>query len=183
MLSQFSREGEHTTLSDLKFEFPKDVYPVGRLDADSEGLLILTNDTQLNQRLLNPSKSHWRTYLVQVEGVFCKEAQLKLAHGVEISINGATYKTNPSKVKILDKEPEVFERFPPIRFRKNIPTSWIELSLIEGKNRQVRRMTAKVGYPTLRLIRLSIEKLSVGSLKPGEVKEMKKNELFQLIFV
>jgi 23S rRNA pseudouridine2457 synthase len=182
MISQFSREGDHTTLADLDYKFTQDIYSVGRLDSDSEGLLLLTNDKRLNERLLNPSKSHWRTYLIQVEGEFTSEAKINLEKGVEINVNGKLYFTKPSKVNILLHEPFTNERFPPIRFRKSVPTSWIEISLIEGKNRQVRKMTAKVGYPTLRLIRIKIGNLEIGSLKPGEVKEITQDDLFRLLF-
>lgn len=171
MLSQFTREGTHKTLANLSYSFPKDVYPVGRLDADSEGFLLLTNDKQVNHLLLNPKFKHNRTYLVQVEGVFSEEAKKKLEQGVTISMDGKDYKTLPSKV-ILDKEPNLPERNPPIRFRKNIPTSWIEITLQEGKNRQVRKMTASVGFPTLRLVRIGIEKISLGKMMPGEVREI-----------
>ena len=180
MLSQFSKEGEHATLADL-FDFPKDVYPVGRLDSDSEGLLIITNDKNLNYKLLHPKFKHFRTYLAQVDGAIDIEAIEKLQKGVDIKVNKQVYRTLPAKVKIIDTPKEIEERKPPIRFRKNIPTSWIELSLSEGKNRQVRKMTAIVGYPTLRLIRIKIENLQLFPLKSGEVKEISKNEIYRLL--
>jgi 23S rRNA pseudouridine2457 synthase len=181
MLSQFSPEGNHATLANLEYSFPKNVYPVGRLDADSEGLLILTNDGSLNNMLLNPLFAHERSYLVQVDGTFTPEAKIKVEKGTEIKVDGKSYHTLPAKVIVLIDEPTVFERTPPIRFRKNIPTSWIQITLIEGKNRQVRKMTASVGFPTLRLIRISISSLNVLNLKPGGIKEIEKNELFQLL--
>ncbi|WP_373331472.1 pseudouridine synthase [Salmonirosea aquatica] len=172
MLSQFSREGDHPTLADLDFDFPKDVYPVGRLDADSEGLLLLTNDNFFKTRLLDPKQRHFRTYYVQVEGEITDQACAQLAAGVNISINGKKHQTLPARAVRME-EPHLPERNPPIRFRKNILTSWLSLSLHEGKNRQVRRMTAAVGYPTLRLVRWSIDDWELGSMQPGEVREVK----------
>lgn len=178
MLSQFSREGEHKTLAELGFSFPKDVYPVGRLDTDSEGLLILTNDRKINKNLLDPENGHKRTYLVQVEGSFSVEAKIMLEKGVEINVNGKLYRTLPAKVEIMDAVENIPERIPPIRYRKNIPDTWIKLTLKEGKNRQVRRMTAKVGFPTLRLIRFSIELFTIENMLPGEVKEVDAHEFY-----
>lgn len=177
MLSQFSREGDNKALADLKFNFPKDAYPVGRLDSDSEGLLLLTNDKSLNHKLLDPKFRHNRTYLAQVEGIFSEEAKTKLEKGVSISVDGKNYQTLPCKIEIIAESNNLPERNPPIRFRKNIPTSFVKISLHEGKNRQVRKMTACVGYPTLRLIRTTIEKIELGNLQPGEVKEIKKQEI------
>ncbi len=177
-LSQFSKEGTHATLADLDFDFPKDVYPVGRLDADSEGLLILTNDSALNHRLLNPKFEHNRTYWVQVDGQISDEALQALSKGVMISIDGKKHHTLPAQAKLLATEPTLPERNPPIRFRKNIPTSWLSLTLHEGKNRQVRRMTAAVGFPTLRLVRGAIEGILVAGMQVGEVREVDKKWLF-----
>lgn len=144
VLSQFSAvEGKQTLADYCKVE--KDVYPVGRLDYDSEGLLILTNDTTLNHRLLNPSFQHQREYWVQVDGQITAEAIAQLQKSVNISIDGKIHKTLPAKALAFENEPAVPERNPPIRFRKNIPTSWVSLTLTEGKNRQVRKMTAAVG--------------------------------------
>lgn len=180
ILSQFSKDGNNATLADL-FDFPKDVYPVGRLDADSEGLLILTNDKNLNYKLLQPKFKHRRTYWVQVDGTIHNEALEKLQKGVIIKINGKEYKTLPCEVRILENSINIEERNPPIRFRKNIPTSWIELILTEGKNRQVRKMTAAVGFPTLRLIRVKIEQLELFPMRSGEVKEITRNEIYRLL--
>ncbi len=177
-LSQFSKEGTHATFADLNFDFPKDVYPVGRLDADSEGLLILTNDTALNHRLLNPKFKHNRTYWVQVDGQITPEALQALSKGVVISIDGKKHQTLPAQAKLLATEPTLPERNPPIRFRKNIPTSWLSLTLHEGKNRQVRRMTAAVGFPTLRLVRWAIESVLLADMQVGEVREVDKKWLF-----
>ena len=180
VLSQFSSEGGKKCLAD-SFDVPKDVYPVGRLDYDSEGLLILTNDTQLNHLLLNPQHKHEREYWVQVEGLITQQALSRLELGVTISIEGKLYQTLPCKAACFDEQPVVFERDPPIRSRKNIPVSWIRLSLIEGKNRQVRRMTAKVGFPTLRLIRYSIEKITIQGLEPGGIKEFSRQEIHKYL--
>lgn len=175
MLTQFSREGERKVLADLNFVFPKDVYPVGRLDADSEGLLVLTNDKSVNEKLLHPSNKHLRTYLVQVEGEVHTEACIQLAKGVEISIDGKKYKTIPAgSVSIVDAPDFLPERNPPVRFRKSIPTSWIRIQLSEGKNRQVRKMTAAVGFPTLRLVRIVMESLELDFFEPGDVVELDK---------
>ncbi|GAB2681416.1 pseudouridine synthase [Flavihumibacter cheonanensis] len=181
VLSQFSSEGDKKTLKDI-CSVPTDVYPVGRLDYDSEGLLLLTNDRTMNAALLQPAKGHSRTYLVQVEGAITSQALQQLQHGVEISVNGTTYLTRPAKVRLLEKEPVVPERNPPIRYRKNIPTSWIELTLTEGKNRQVRKMTAKTGFPTLRLIRYRIGNLSADGWESGELRTYSKKELTALVF-
>ena len=168
MLSQFSREGDKATLADLAFRFPPDVYPVGRLDADSEGLLLLTSDKQLNHRLLNPRFRHNRTYYVQVEGTLTDEACAQLSSGVTISVDGKPYHTLPASARPLP-EPALPPRVPPIRYRASIPTSWLAIALHEGKNRQVRRMTAAVGFPTLRLVRWAIESLTAEGMQPGEV--------------
>lgn len=180
-LSQFSAAEGKKTLADF-FNVPKDVYPVGRLDYDSEGLLILTNDTSLNHKLLNPSFRHEREYWVQVEGTITNEALMRLEKGVEISIDGEKYQTQPAKARLFEAEPKVAERDPPIRFRKDIPTSWIGLTLTEGKNRQVRRMTAATGFPTLRLVRCSIEKLQLTAMLPGDMTELSGEEIYNALF-
>jgi 23S rRNA pseudouridine2457 synthase len=172
VLSQFSAEGEKSTLADFFSGLPKNIYPVGRLDYDSEGLLLLTDDKPLTHLLLDPSFGHPRTYYVQVEGAVTNEAIHQLENGVTITIDGKAYRTKKAKAELMTTPPEVNERDPPIRFRKNIPTSWIQLTLTEGKNRQVRRMTAAVGYPTLRLIRYSIGKITLEGLAPGQFKVM-----------
>ncbi len=171
VLSQFSEEENKKTLSDFFTDVSKDIYPVGRLDFDSEGLLILTNDKALTHQLLDPKFAHARTYFAQVEGTVTTEAIKKMEGGVMITVDGKSYKTKKAKAAIIE-EPALPERNPPIRFRKNIPTSWISLTLTEGKNRQVRKMTAAVGFPTLRLVRHSIGKLKIDGLKPGVYVEM-----------
>lgn len=179
--SQFSPVDGKQTLADF-FDVPKDVYPVGRLDHDSEGLLILTNDKQLNHRLLHPSFQHEREYWVQVDGAITGEAIQQLQNGVTISIDGKKHKTLPAKVSVFDNEPSVPVRNPPIRFRKEIPAPWIRLVLKEGKNRQVRRMTAQVGFPTLRLIRYRIENITMEGLQPGDLVSMTRKQLYQQLF-
>lgn len=170
VLSQFSAEGDKQTLSDFFIGLPKDIYPVGRLDYDSEGLLLLTNDKALTHHLLDPSFGHPRTYLVQVEGNVTEDAIRKLQDGVNINIDGKPHYTRKASARIREQEPGLPERNPPIRYRKEIPTSWIELTLTEGKNRQVRKMTAAAGYPTLRLVRYAIGKLTIDGLAPGEYR-------------
>jgi 23S rRNA pseudouridine2457 synthase len=179
VLSQFTGKEGELTLKTLS-NFPNDVYPVGRLDKDSEGLLILTNDKKLNNHLLNPKFKHKRTYWVQVENVPTATDLKKLEAGVEISVDGKKYHTIPCKAKLI--HPEIAERNPPIRFRKAIPTAWIELNLIEGKNRQVRKMTAAIGFPTLRLIRVGIEDLSFQDINEVVI-EMEQKSLYKLLNV
>ncbi|TXF88585.1 pseudouridine synthase [Neolewinella aurantiaca] len=174
MLSQFTREAPgHRVLGDL-FPFPKDVYPVGRLDRDSEGLLILTNDRKLNEALLHPKNKHGRTYWARVEGVPDPEKLRELERGVTIRAKGKTHQCAPLRTRILsDEETENLpERVPPVRYRKSVPDAWLELTLTEGKNRQVRKMCAAVGLPVLRLIRVGIESLSLSELAGETVKEV-----------
>lgn len=181
VLSQFTREvPDHKVLADL-YNFPAQVYPVGRLDRDSEGLLLLTDDKKVNTLLLDPKREHPRTYWVQVEGDISENALNQLRHGVSIRINKKDYNTLPAKAKKLNNELHIPERTPPIRFRKNIPTSWMELTLTEGKNRQVRRMCAKVGFPVLRLIRVQVEKLKLDPFEPGKVEAISKEKLYRLL--
>lgn len=182
MLSQFSREHDtHITLADLDYRFDKDVYPVGRLDKDSEGLLILTNDKRLTDALLNPKNKHWRSYWVQVDKIPTTEAIQQLQQGVDIKINKKVHRTAKAKATLLNNAPDLPERNPPVRFRKEIPTAWVNISLIEGKNRQVRRMTAKVGFPTLRLVRHQIVNLQLKDKTPGSVISYTKEELYPLL--
>ena len=177
MLSQFTRERpEHRTLADL-YDFPKDVYPVGRLDRDSEGLLILTDDKRLNHQLLNPKFAHPRTYAVQLEGEPTEDALARLAAGVTINVKGKQHRCRP--VAVTPLLPAAPPRVPPVRFRQKIPTSWWALTLTEGKNRQVRRMCAAVGYPVLRLIRTAIGKLSLDDLGGQQVREVSVSYLRQ----
>jgi len=178
VLSQFTEDGSaNGNLS--AFKFPRNVYPIGRLDADSEGLLLLSDETSLTARLLTPEHGHRRSYLAQVERIPDQAALKKLSNGVTIQ----GYKTRPCQVSLLASEPELPPRNPPIRFRKNVPTSWLALDLVEGKNRQVRRMTAAIGHPTLRLVRWKIGKLVIDELglQPGAWRELNTTER-KLIF-
>jgi 23S rRNA pseudouridine2457 synthase len=177
MLSQFSPEGKHSTLGQL-YDFPPNVYPVGRLDADSEGLLIITNDRQLNHLLLHPARGHWRTYHAQVEGLITEEALEKLRSGITISLQGNPYVCKPARAAHIS-DPGHKARIPPVRYRKHIPDSWVEISTCEGKNRQVRRMLAAVGFPVLRLIRIAIEDLRLNSLQAGEVREENEKDIYR----
>lgn len=176
VLSQFTDDEGRKTLSDL-YDFPNDVYPVGRLDMDSEGLLLLTNDKELNHQLLNPKFRHEREYYVQVEGIPNAAAADRLRNGVVIE----NKKTLPAKFKILETPPPFPERVPPIRERKSIPATWISLTLIEGRNRQVRKMTATAGYPTLRLVRVRIENIHLNGLQPGKTKELDNKIIQELL--
>jgi 23S rRNA pseudouridine2457 synthase len=178
MLTQFS--GEEFTLAALG-DFPKEVYPVGRLDKDSEGLLLLTDDKALNHQLLNPRFGHQRTYYVQVEGTPTPEALAQLQQGVTIQVDGMSYRTKPALVKLVDPAPILPERNPPIRYRASIPDCWLALTLIEGKNRQVRKMTAAVGFPTLRLVRFSMEKITLDGMDAGEVRELSQELVYRAL--
>ncbi len=170
MLSQFTRElPEHRTLADLH-AFPAGVYPVGRLDRDSEGLLILTDDTRLNHRLLQPAHGHRRTYWVQIEGAPTPADLHRLAAGPTIRIKGKSHASLPLTVEPI--APALPPRDPPVRYRKNVPDSWLALTLTEGKNRQVRRMCAAVGYPVLRLVRQAIAGVSRADLLGERVREV-----------
>ena len=181
MLCQFSKEENKKTLANF-FDVEKDVYPVGRLDYDSEGLLILTNDKQLNHKLLNPLFKHKREYWVQVDGAITDDALQKIQQGIIINVDGKEYKTQPCTAKLFEQEPNVYARFPPIRIRQNIPTSWISLILTEGKNRQVRKMTAAIGFPTLRLIRNSIENIDLNPMQPGSIVQLSKQKIYEKLF-
>jgi 23S rRNA pseudouridine2457 synthase len=178
VLSQFSSEENKKTLKDF-FDVPKDVYPVGRLDYDSEGLLLLTNDTSLNHRLLNPGFAHEREYWVQVDGNITQQAVQQLQSGIDITVNGKKYHTKKCIASLFLHEPDVALRNPPIRFRKEIPAPWIKLILKEGKNRQVRKMTASVGFATLRLIRFRIEEIKIDGMQPGEMIAMPKHLIYK----
>lgn len=183
MLSQFTREvPEHRVLGDL-YDFPNDVYPVGRLDRDSEGLLLLTDDKRLNEALLHPSQQHPRSYWVQVEGVPTEQALSDLRKGVDIRVKRKTHHCAPVIPRLLSEAEclSIQERNPPVRFRKSIPDTWIELQLTEGKNRQVRRMCAAVGFPVLRLLRVAIEALQLSDIEEGSVREVGRDWLLPKI--
>ncbi|MCX6121837.1 MAG: pseudouridine synthase [Ignavibacteriales bacterium] len=175
VLSQFTREAGYLSLADFG-PFPKNTYAAGRLDADSEGLLLLTNDNDIKHRITDPKFEHDRTYLVQVEGFPDENDIERLQKG--IMIEGK--RTKPAKAKMLTHEPHMPPRAVPIRFRKNVPTSWIELVLREGRNRQVKKMTAAVGHPTLRLVRTAIIFLPLNGLHPGEHRTLTSKEIKEM---
>jgi 23S rRNA pseudouridine2457 synthase len=180
VISQFTPENGKPCLKDF-FQVPRDVYPVGRLDQDSEGLLILTNDRSLNHRLLDPAQGHERAYRVQVEGIITGEALNALSAGPLLRIDGKPFRCRPAKAFLLPEDFRIPDREPPIRYRREIPTSWISVAITEGKNRQVRKMTAAVGFPTLRLIRYRIEGLVLDPLLPGDMMEMEGSQLYRLL--
>ena len=165
VISQFSEHEKHIPLSNFITE--KNFYPAGRLDHDSEGLLILTDEGKIQHCLSHPKHKQPKTYWVQVEGEITNEALVALEKGVELKDG----KTLPAKTKKIE-EPNLWPRDPPVRYRAEIPTSWCELTITEGKNRQIRRMTAAVGFPTLRLIRYSIGEFTIDGLSPGEWRKI-----------
>jgi 23S rRNA pseudouridine2457 synthase len=175
-LSQFTPEpgSQWRTLAD--FGLPGGVYPLGRLDADSEGLLLLTDEPDLNARLLDPQHAHPREYWVQVERVPTDDALRQLARGVTIG----GYQTQSCAVRRLESAPDLPPRQPAVRFRKNVPDCWLSLTLTEGKNRQVRRMTAAIGHPTLRLVRVAIGEFRPGDLASGTWRELNAAERKQV---
>ena len=181
VLSQFTSADGKQCLKDV-FQVKRNVYPVGRLDYDSEGLLMLTNDASLNHKLLHPGFLHRRTYLAQVEGAVTDAALNTLQQGITITIDGKAYRTAPCSAVRLSEEPEVPQRNPPIRYRKNIPVCWVKITLTEGKNRQVRKMLATVGFPVLRLIRYAIENITLGDMQPGDIKTLPVNTINKQLF-
>lgn len=187
VICQFTQsEKGQKTLANLNFDFPKDVYPIGRLDLDSEGLLLLTSDRKLNHTLLNPQFAHERMYLAQVENIVRDNALKQLEEGVDIKIEKKIYHTLPCKAKTIDSAilPDYFggeplwQRIPAAKSSGNKPMSWVEITLTEGKNRQVRRMCAKVLHPCLRLIRVKIANLALGDLAPNEVLELERDFVY-----
>lgn len=166
VLSQFTPEDGAKSLAE--YNLPKGVYAAGRLDKDSEGLLLLTDDGPMIERLLNPKNEKQKTYWVLVERVPTEENLQKMRKGLKIE----DYLTKPCEVKIMDPQPEVPPRDPPVRFRKTVQDIWLEIKIVEGKNRQVRKMTAAIGHPTLRLIRVKTGDFELGDLKLGEWKEI-----------
>ncbi|TQV78314.1 pseudouridine synthase [Denitrobaculum tricleocarpae] len=171
VLSQFTGEAGQRTLAE--FGLPSGVYAAGRLDKDSEGLLVLSDDGPFIKRLLDPDHGHARSYLVQVEGVPQAQDLKRMSQGVLIK----GYRTRPCRVALVPDPPSLEPRDPPIRARKSIPTAWVRVILNEGKNRQVRRMTAAVGYPTLRLLRDSMGKLPLGDLAQGCWREIRRQDI------
>ncbi|MBS0016012.1 MAG: pseudouridine synthase [Arthrospira sp. SH-MAG29] len=175
VLSQFTDRDSHAqSRQTLKDYIPiPSVYSVGRLDLDSEGLLLLTDDRKLKYRLGQPEFAHPRTYWVQVERIPTTQALEQLRQGITIQ----NYRTRTARVQLLLTEPLLPPRIPPIRFRQNVPTAWLEITLTEGRNRQVRRMTAAVGFPTLRLVRVAIAHLTLNSLQPGHWRDLHPQEI------
>ena len=174
VVTQFSGAESRPTLK--QFIKVPDVYPVGRLDHDSEGLLLLTDDGNMQHRLTDPKFEHPKTYLAEVEGTPDEAAIRRLETGVLI----LRYRTRPAKVRVLNSPPDLPPRDPPVRSRKSIPTTWLEITLTEGRNRQVRRMTAAVGYPTLRLVRIAMGELRLDGLAPGKWRDLTVTELVRL---
>jgi len=172
VLSQFTGDGSPNRPL-AEFGFPKNVYPIGRLDADSEGLLLLSDEPHWNEKLLHPRHAHEREYWAQVEKIPAPESLLQLAKGLVIQGR----KTLPCRAWRLEPQPQISPRVPPIRFRKSVPDCWIGLELVEGKNRQVRRMTAAIGHPTLRLLRVRIGNFWLAGLPPGQWRELTPEEI------
>lgn len=170
VLSQFTPEADHPGLQD--FIPLKGIYPAGRLDHDSEGLLLLTDDGTLQQRISDPRHKLAKTYWAQVEGTVTDDALARLSHGVELN-DGPTL---PARASMLDR-PALWPRNPPIRFRKSVPDCWLSLTITEGRNRQVRRMTAAVGFPTLRLVRWQVGQWTLEGLQPGDFRVIDKPHL------
>ena len=180
ILSQFTPDDAgNLTLKDLKLPISNDVYPIGRLDKDSEGLLLLSNDKYLVNSLLNPKHKHKRTYLVQLENKPDAAALSVLEKGVQIKPKDVTITTEACKVNMMPDDFVLPERNPPIRKRENIPTSWATITLTEGKYHQVRKMFAVIGFPVLRLVRIGIEDLKLGDLKPGHFISLSKFVLYR----
>lgn len=171
VLSQFTPEDGARSLAE--FGLPSGVYPAGRLDKDSEGLLLLTDDGPLIEKLLNPKNEKPKTYWVLVERIPEISSLDKMRKGLKIE----NYQTKPCEVRILDPQPEVAPRTPPVRIRKSIQDVWLEVTLVEGKNRQIRKMTAAIGHPTLRLLRIKMASLELGILNPGDWKEIQKCDI------
>ena len=171
VLSQFTPEDGARALSE--FNLPPDVYAAGRLDKDSEGLLLLTNDGLMIEKLLNPKNEKPKTYWVLVERIPTEDELGRMRAGLKIE----DYLTSPCSVKILDPQPEIAPRDPPVRYRKTVQDVWIEITITEGKNRQIRKMTAAIGHPTLRLIRKKIGNLELADLAEGAWKEIKRIDI------
>lgn len=181
VLSQFTSEDGHPGLLDLGLSVPKDVWPVGRLDRDSEGLLLLTNDNHLKRTLTEPERSHRKTYWVQVEGAPTDADIEPLRHPMHLRIRKKDTITKPAEASLL-APPDVPERVPSIRRRLSIPTAWLSIALTEGKNRQIRKMTAHIGFPTLRILRVGVGSLTLGQLrlKPGGCRQLTAEEVLRL---
>jgi len=182
MISQFVSPYVQRKLGELNYDFPEGTNAVGRLDDDSEGLLILTTDKSLTKRLLHPDRKHKRNYIVQVEKKIGEEALNKLRNGLEIIVKQrGKYITQPCEVNVIEKPIDLPERAH--SFREDLPQSWLEFVLMEGKNRQIRKMCAAVRHDCKRLIRTKIENLELGDMKPGDVREIGQKELFELLLL
>ena len=180
MLSQFTPEGNKPALSSL-LKFPLDCYPVGKLETECEGLLLLTNDKKISQKFLNPTVEFKRTYYVQVDGAINEEAITRLAMGVDVKVEGKIFNSKNAIVSKID-EPSLPPRVPPVRFRKTVPTSWINITLVEQKNKQVRQMMGAVGFPALRIVRIKMGNLELPEMLSGDVIELKSAEVYEKIF-
>jgi 23S rRNA pseudouridine2457 synthase len=181
ILSQFTDEGNKKGLKSI-LDVEDDIYPIGRLDADSEGMLLLSNQKELTDKILNPKQKVSKTYWAQVEGAPSLQQLKLLEKGITINIKGKTFKTGPAKVSILKGEPKLPTRNPGVRFRKEVPTTWVELKISEGKNRQVRKMLAAINFPVLRLVRVAIGGLNLpDNFKSGQLKLLMTDDL-NLIF-
>lgn len=172
VLSQFTQEhpGQQTLADFMQIE--KDVYPIGRLDRDSEGLLLLSNNKNIVNSILHPSKEKWKTYWIQVENIPSEVALSKLKNGLTIRINKKEFKTKPAQIQVFKTPPNLPEREPPVRFRANIPTQWLEIKITEGKKRQVRKMLAAINHPVLRLVRIAIDHYKLDDLEVGCYKKL-----------
>ena len=169
VLCQFTDKDGRANLSDF-INIPE-IYAAGRLDKDSEGLVLLTDDGPLQNKIANPKFKLWKTYRVQVDGEFSQQAAQQLCKGVKLKDGD----TKPARVKLIPEPENLWPRDPPVRYRAELPTSWVEIAIQEGRNRQIRRMTAAVGYPTLRLIRYSIGTHTIEGLQPGQYRIEQQN--------
>jgi len=175
VLTKFTDEESRPTLAD--YVHIPNIYAAGRLDLDREGLLLLTDSGSLSHRLTDPRFQHPRTYWAQVEHIPDDAVLERLRTGIELSEGGRLWRTRPAQVELLTAPPDLPERIPPIRVRKSIPTAWLQLTITEGRNRQVRRMTAAVGCPTLRLVRWSISTITLVGLTPGSLLPLSDTEI------
>jgi 23S rRNA pseudouridine2457 synthase len=180
MVSQFVSSHQVRLLDDLDFNFPEGTHAIGRLDQHSEGVLLLTTNKKITKLLFQGAVPHKRTYLVQVKNIVSAETVLKLSNGIEISAsNGTVFTTTPCEVKLVQKPPNLFEAGIPLH--QNVKTTWLQITLTEGKFHQVRKMVAAVNHRCLRLIRISIEGIVIGNMQPGEVVELEEADFFSLL--
>ena len=180
MVSQFVSSHQVRLLGDLDFNFPEGTHAIGRLDQHSEGVLLLTTNKKITKLLFQGAVPHKRTYLVQVKNTVSAETVIKLSNGIEITAsNGTVFTTTPCDVKLVQKPPNLFEAGKPLH--KNVMTTWLQITLTEGKFHQVRKMVAAVNHRCLRLIRISIEDIVIGNMQPGEVVELEEADFFSLL--